>query len=269
MTLPDYAMNPSSFPQMYERQLVGPLFRPWAEVLLQHAGLADGNRVLDVACGTGIVARLAKERLGDGGLVVGVDLSAPMLAVAAAIAPGIDWREGNASALPVGIGEAFDVVLCQQGLQFFPDKPAAAREMRRALAPGGRLAVATWRALEEVPLVRELHRVAEVHVGEIDDARHSFGDAAALEGLLASAGFLDVRVETISRVVRFADASVFVRMNATAMVGMSKASATMDDGKRAQAVDRIIQDSPKALAPFAEGDGLAFEISSNLATAGG
>lgn len=253
---------------MYERQLVGPLFRPWAEVLLQHAGLAAGNRVLDVACGTGIVARLAKERLGEGGQVVGVDLSAPMLAVAATIAPGIDWREGNASALPVGEGEAFDVVLCQQGLQFFPDKPAAAREMRRALAPGGRLAVATWRALEEVPLVRELHRVAERHVGAIDDQRHSFGDAGALEGLLAGAGFVDIRMETISRVVRFADASVFVRMNAMAMVGMSTASGTMEDAERARMVDLIIRDSFEVLAPFAEGEGLAFEIGSNVATAG-
>ena len=180
-----------------------------------------------------------------------------------------DWREGNASALPVGEGETFDVVFCQQGLQFFPDKPAAAREMRRVLAPGGRLAVATWRALEEVPLVRELHRVGERHAGEIHDQRHSFGDAGALEALLAGAGFRDGRIETISRVVRFADASVFVRMNAMAMVGMSAASAAMDDSRRAEVVERIIQDSSEVVAPFAEGAGLAFELSSNVAIAAG
>ncbi|WP_157628157.1 class I SAM-dependent methyltransferase [Ensifer sp. BR816] len=83
--------------------------------------LSKGDRILDIACGTGIVARVAKERLGDGGSIVGVDVSADMLAVAHAITPNIDWREGDASALPLRKGEHFDVVVCQQGLQFFPD----------------------------------------------------------------------------------------------------------------------------------------------------
>ena len=118
MALPEYAMNASSFPQMYEQWLVGPLFRPYAEVLVERARLTPADRVLDVACGTGIVARLAAQRIGDNGLVVGVDISPQMLAVARTVAPEIDWREGDVSALPVADGERFDVVLCQQGLQF-------------------------------------------------------------------------------------------------------------------------------------------------------
>jgi len=82
--------------------------------------------VLDIACGTGIVARVAEERLGGAGYFVGIDLSPEMLAVARAVAPGIDWREGNASSLPLREREQFDVVVCRQGLQFFSDKPAAA-----------------------------------------------------------------------------------------------------------------------------------------------
>ena len=135
MSLPGFALQ-ASFPEMYERLLVGPLFRPWAELTLEEVALAPGDRVLDVACGTGIVARVASERLEGAVRVVGVDVSPDMLAVARAAAPAIDWREGDAARLPLGEGEAFDVVVCQQGLQFFPDKPAAAR--RAAAGAGGR-----------------------------------------------------------------------------------------------------------------------------------
>ncbi|WGR98602.1 methyltransferase domain-containing protein [Bradyrhizobium sp. ISRA443] len=180
-------MTQASFPEMYERWLVGPLFRPWAEAILAQVGLSPGDRILDVACGTGVVARVARERLGDAGHVVGVDVSPDMLAVARAVAPRIDWREGNATALPLRDGEQFEIVVCQQGLQFFPDKPAAAAQMRRALAKGGRLAIATWRSDDEIPFVRELRRVAERHVGAVVDQRHGFGDAAPLEVLPASA----------------------------------------------------------------------------------
>jgi ubiquinone/menaquinone biosynthesis C-methylase UbiE len=133
-------MGQASFPEMYERWLVGPLFRPWAEVTFEELKLFPGDRVLDIACGTGIVARVARERLGAAGYVVGIDINVEMLAVARTVAPGIDWRVGNASGLPLHESEQFDVIVCQQGLQFFPDKRAAAAEMRRALAQGGRLA---------------------------------------------------------------------------------------------------------------------------------
>jgi len=98
MNLPSYAMSQASFPEMYERWLVGPLFRPWAEMTIEEMKLSSGDRVLDIACGTGIVARVAAKRLADAGAVVGVDLSPDMLAVAHAAAPGVDWREGNAGA---------------------------------------------------------------------------------------------------------------------------------------------------------------------------
>lgn len=92
---PGDAMGQASFPQMYERWLVGPLFRPWAEVALEEVKLSPGRRVLDIACGTGIVARIAKERLGASGYVVGVDINPDMLALARNVAPDIDWRVGR------------------------------------------------------------------------------------------------------------------------------------------------------------------------------
>ena len=119
-----------SVPENYERYLVPSVFALWADDLVEMAALQPGQRVLDIACGTGIVARTAARRLGRRGSVVGLDLSAPMLAVArsAVALEGVttEWREGSALQLPLA-NQAFDVVFCQQGLQFFPDQPAALR----------------------------------------------------------------------------------------------------------------------------------------------
>lgn len=269
MNLPSYAMNQTSFPQMYERWLVGPLFRPWAEMALEEVGLAAGDRVLDIACGTGILARIAKERIGDAGHVIGIDISPDMLAVARAVAPDIEWREGNASALPLKDGEQFDVVACQQGLQFFPDKPAAAAQMRRALAKDGRLAVATWRSDEEIPFFRELRRVAERHLGSISDQRYGFGDAAPLETLLRDAGFNEVRSKVLSRTIRFEDGASFLRLNTMALVGMSAAGKAMSDQERKNFVEEIVSDSVSVQQSCMDGSALAFELRTNLAMATG
>jgi ubiquinone/menaquinone biosynthesis C-methylase UbiE len=269
MTLPDYAMSQTSFPEMYERWLAAPLFRPWAEATLEKIGLSPGDRVLDIACGTGIVARVARERLGGTGRIVGIDVSSGMLAVARAAEPDLDWREGNASALPLHDGEQFDVVVCQQGLQFFPDKRAAAAEMRRALAEGGRLAVATWRSDEEIPFFRKLRSVAERRVGAIADQRYSHGDAALLEALLREAGFREVGVTTMSRTIRFDDGEPFVRLNAMALVGMSAAGKAMSDEERKRVVKEIVGESAPVLRSYVDGSQLVFDLSTNLATANG
>lgn len=267
MTLPSYAMNQTSFPEMYERWLVGPLFRPWAEMTLEEVGLIPGDRVLDIACGTGILARVARERLGDDGRVVGIDISPDMLAVARAVAPGIEWREGNAGALPLQEGEQFDLVACQQGLQFFPDKPAAAAQMRRALARGGRLAVATWRSDDEIPFFRELRRVAERHLGAIVDQRYSLGDATLLETLLREAGFSEVQSRIVSRIMRFEEDAPFLRLNTMALVGMSAAGKAMTDQERKSIVETIVSESMPVLSSFTDESVLAFELRTNLATA--
>ena len=267
ITLPSYAMNQASFPEMYERWLVGPLFRPWVEAIFDAVKLSAGDRVLDVACGTGIVARVAKERLGETGYVVGVDVSPDMLSVARAVAPDIDWREGNAGALPLREGERFDVVICQQGLQFFPDKPAAVAQMRRALGNGGKVALATWRSDDEIPLFGELRRVAERRLGPIDDQRYSFGNAALLEALLRDTGFHDVRSTTVTRTIRFEDGASFLRLNTMALVGMSAAGKEMSDQERKQAVEAIVNESGPVLQSFSDETGLAFELSTNLGTA--
>ena len=266
MTLPSYAMNQQNFPEMYEQHLVGPVFRPWGQVLLDKAQLAPGQSVLDIACGTGIVARLSKQRVG-GGDVVGIDISPGMLAVARGIAPDIDWREGSADHLPVDQDQRFDAVFCHQGLQFFPDRPAAAREMRRVMAPGGRLVVGAWRPMEDNPFFHAGYRAAERHLGSFPDQRHAFGEAAALERLLAGAGFREVRVEPMSLTSHFEDEQTFIRMNSMALVGMSPAAKELGDEERARLLSTVIEECTRAAAPFMNGNALSFAMSSNVATA--
>ena len=230
--------------------------------------LAPTERLLDLACGTGIVARLAHEVVADRGRLVGVDASPAMLAVARSVAPTIEWRQGDAALLPADSDEAFDVVTCHQGLQFFPDKPAAVREMRRVLAARGRVAIATWQSVDAVPLVRDLQRVAEQHLGTYVDYRHSFGDADALNRLLTEGGFSEVRIETVTRAVRLGSgAEVFGRLNTMAIVGMSPAAKRMTDEERVRITNAITRDSVKALQSYMDGTDLVFALGTNVAIA--
>jgi ubiquinone/menaquinone biosynthesis C-methylase UbiE len=256
-----------TFPQIYEQLLVGPLFRPFAEDLIARLNPGAGDSLIDVACGTGIVARVARERTGPAARIVGVDASAPMLAVARDVDATIDWREGNAMALPVSGDERFSLLTCHQGLQFFPDKVAAVQEMRRVLAPGARLAIGTWRPLTEAALFSELHPIAERQLGPVVDVRHSFGDANAILRLLTDAGFQKVQVETISHDIRMSDAMVFARLNATALASMSEKAKLMTEADRQQAIERIVTDSAATIARYATNGALVFALSTNLATA--
>lgn len=133
----------------YDRYVGRYILGPWAPLLVEAAALVPGERVLDVACGTGVVARAAAQRVGGDGRVTGLDLNPGMIEVARGLpshgAP-IDWIER--SALDLGLDDAtIDVMLCQQGLQFFPDKGLALREMRRVLRPGGRVAISVWNSV--------------------------------------------------------------------------------------------------------------------------
>jgi ubiquinone/menaquinone biosynthesis C-methylase UbiE len=256
-----------TFAEAYERVLVEPLFRPFAEQLLERARPAAGDSVLDVACGTGIVARLARKTLGPDATIVGVDASAPMLAVARGVEPSIDWREGNATALPVASDEQFSIVTCHQGLQFVPDKPGAVREMRRVLRSGGRVAIGTWLAIEDIPFLRDLDQIARQYLGPFTDTRHSFGDGKVLAALLADNGFRDVTVEAVSNDVRMTDGPLFARMNTMAVVGMSPKGKAMDDAGRAQLASDIGTATADVVKRYTKDGVLTFSLTTNVAIA--
>ena len=257
----------TTFTEIYERVLVGPLFRPFAEQLAARVGLDRGDSVIDVACGTGIVARVARERLGPQARIVGVDVAPAMLAVARTVDATIDWREGNAVALPLGAGEQFTVLTCHQGLQFMPDKPAAIREMRRALAPRGRVAIATWSSLEDIPGMTELNEIAEHHVGRIVDSRHSLGDGNALKSLIADAGFNNVIVKTHAHDVQFADGALFARLNAMAVIGMSDKGKAMSEAERGELAGHVAAESADAIAKATKNGTFVIPLATNIATA--
>lgn len=190
-----YGANPA---ENYERFFVPAIGAPLAKKLVHLAALRPGERVLDVACGTGVVARLAAEQVGSGGRVAAVDVNPGMLAVARTVQPdlSIEWHEASAEAMPLP-DEAFDVVLCQMGLQFVPDKPAALREMRRVAATGGRVFLNMPGPAG--PIFAILSKALERHVGPeaagFVQQVFSLHETTEIEQLMRGAGFRDVQVE--------------------------------------------------------------------------
>ena len=199
-----FQFNNPSVPKAYDEFFVPRLFEPWAKLLLEAADLRRGESVLDVATGPGTVARLAAVRVGAEGRIVAIDIAQPMLDIAKAKAPPpgaapIEYLNSPSAPLPVAAG-AFDAVLCQQGLQFFPDRPAALREMRRVLKPGGRAAIAVWTELERNQIFAAFHAAlrdgAPAALAELIVAPFSWPSGAALKSAAEDAGFRDVRLST-------------------------------------------------------------------------
>jgi ubiquinone/menaquinone biosynthesis C-methylase UbiE len=251
-----------SFADIFENVLVPAVFRPWAIDMLERVPVSATDRVLDLGCGTGILARLVRERNGSHTHVQGVDLSALMIGKARSIAPDITWHEAGAEKMPLPDG-SFDVVLCQQALQFFPDREAAAGEMHRVLARGGRVAVSTWRPIEECALFHALDQAATRLFGPRLDRRHSFGDGRAIATLLSDAGFHKVDAKVITRTEHIADPRGFVRLNLGATYPPIN---TMSDADRDSAIDAMMREAKDTLARFGDGSGLAHPMKANLVT---
>lgn len=190
----------------YEALLVPALFGPWAARVAGAALITAGQRVLDVACGTGVLAREVASRTGPLGLVTGLDPSPGMLAVARELAPEIDWRAGVAESLPFP-DRSFDTVVSQFGLMFFADRRQALREMLRVAKPDGRVAVAVWDSLENNPAyaatVALLERRAGRTAADVLRAPFMLGDQQRLLELFTDAGVSSVAIDTHEASARF------------------------------------------------------------------
>src|SRR5262245_46335583 len=172
----------------YEALFVPALFGQWAPIVADAAQIQTGQRALDVACGTGVLARELITRTGPGGSVAGIDPSPGMVAVAERLAPAVEWREGVAESLPFP-DQYFDAVVSQFGLMFFTDRRQALREMLRVLAPGGRLAVAVWDSLGNIPafacVVALLEQTAGRQAADALRAPFALGDRQELGALFS------------------------------------------------------------------------------------
>jgi SAM-dependent methyltransferase len=193
---------PSPTPAEIYEQAVPPFFGPCASRMLDAVKPRPGERVLDVGCGAGAVARQVAPRVGATGRGTGLDHSPEMLAVARAGGEreglAIDWYEGRAEALPIAAG-SFDLVLCQFALTLFADRRAALAEMRRVLTAGGRIGIHVFQAIERHPFYAALDRAITGRLGTSGIADiFALGDADALRALLTGAGFADVEIAPLS-----------------------------------------------------------------------
>ena len=253
-------------PENYERFFVPAIGRPLANDLLRIAALRAGERVLDVGCGTGVVTRLAAERVGPGGAVAGLDINAGMLAVAKSITPpdlGIEWYEASAESMPLP-DEAFDVVLCQMSLQFVPDRLQGVREMRRVLTSGGRLVL-------NVPgpaapmfdiLADAMGRHIAPQAAGFVRAVFALNEEGELEALLKDAGFRRVTVDAVTRELSLPAPKDFLWQ----YVGSTPLApvVTAADGEARSALEREVVAGWQA---FGSGDGMRYRQRVVVATA--
>lgn len=246
-----------SAPEIYQRHFVPAIGLPLATDLVDAAALRPGQRVLDVACGTGVVARVAAARVGRSGSVAAADINPAMLQQARSASgeaeTPISWYETSAEAMPFQ-DASFDVVFCQLALQFMTDRGAALREMKRVLAPGGRVLVSVP---QPTPFFEVMHDAIAAHIGpdaaSFVRAVFSLNDRSELEQLLQRAGFSGASVRTVTKELRLPPAGDFLWQ----YIGCTPLAASimaMDEGRR-DALHRAVVEGWR---PWGDGDGMRY-----------
>ena len=249
----------------YEQLFVPALFSVWTKHLVRGANVQMGSHVLDIACGTGVLARHALAEAGPGGRVVGVDPAPGMLAAANEIEPGIEWLLCAAESLDVA-DQSFDCVVSQFGMMFFADRQQSTNEMFRILKPGGSLAIATWRAVEHNPAYADVIAVLEeeVSTAAADALRLPFnlGDASEVTSLLEHSGFADIHVEALGETATFPSTRQMVEAELRGWLPLFDIVLTEEQ------IATILVESDRTLGKYAGPSGEAvFPTSAHLITA--
>ncbi len=236
--------------EFYESAFVPAFFAQWAPILCEAADVGPGQRLLDVACGTGIVARTAADLVAPDGKVVGLDLNEAMLTVARRVRPDIEYHQGDATALPFPDG-SFDIALCQMALMFFPDRLTALREMARVIKPDGTAAITVPSRLDAQVAFSPFVDLAAHHAGPAAMSLLSTyfvcGDLDELTELVASAGLHVTSTRTHVGVYRAPSVDAFV----TTEIESTPLIERISD----EVYQRIRADACDVLAPFTAADG--------------
>lgn len=259
--------------EAYERYLSRTIADPWTRVLLEIAVPEVGEQVLDLACGTGSVARQLAPMVGKSGQVLAIDINADMLDVgrgqATPTGAAIVWQQGDAAHLDLP-DDAFDLVLCQQGLQFFPDRAASVREVRRVLRHGGRSVISVWRDLDQHPLYKTLFTATADHLGvsisEVDVA-FSLSEPGELWALLNDAGFQQIEIISKSLLISMPEPERFVQLSVLGAATSIPAFMSLDAVQRATLINEISEETYAAARQFQDGNRLSLAMSTNIAVA--
>lgn len=250
---PSYGTNAA---ENYEKYFVPVIGAPFALDLVNEAGLRPGERVLDVGCGTGTIARLAAERVGANGRVAGLDVNAAMLNVARSLpsANPIKWYETAAESIPLP-DHSFDVVFCSLSLQFFTDKLAALREMHRVLKPGGRVYIDTPMPSEflnvfDRALARNVSEEASVFVHAV----FSLNDPREMEALLKEAGFSGITSRAHTRELHLPTWREFLWQ----YIVSTPLMAVLPQSGNAQ-TEALERDIEAGWAPWEKGNGIRYD----------
>ena len=249
----------------YEALFVPALFETWTRHLVAGAEISEGSYVLDVACGTGVLARSALAKTGANGRVVGADPAPGMLAAANELEPTVEWVLCSAEALTVG-DESFDCVVSQFGMMFFEDREKAAKEMFRALRPGGSLALAVWRSVDHNSAYADIIQVLEDNVGTAaaDALRlpYSLGDANEVTAALESGGFSGVNVEAKTEMAKFPSSRQMVEAELRGWLPIFDIFLGEDE------INEVLMESDKLLRKYsAPAGGAEFPTSAHIFTA--
>ncbi|HSD52298.1 MAG TPA: methyltransferase domain-containing protein [Candidatus Methylomirabilis sp.] len=248
----------------YEALFVPALFAQWASRVVDAANLVAGQRVLDVACGTGVLAREVCLRTGPTGYVAGLDPSVGMLAVAKELSPSVDWRQGTAESIPFS-DASFDAVVSQFGLMFM-DRDRAIREMLRVLKQNGRLAVAVWDTVQNIPAyaaeIALLERFAGTRAADALRAPFVLGDQELLAQVFNNAGAGSVTISTPKGVARFPSIRVMVEADLRGWLPVMGVNLTEEE------IGRILEEAEDALGSYVtDDDRVTFDAPAHVVTA--
>jgi ubiquinone/menaquinone biosynthesis C-methylase UbiE len=263
MTTVSYRSFTGTAAENYERYFVPKIATPVSVALLEAAALRPGERVLDVACGTGLIARLAAERVGSSGTVTGLDLSQDMINVARVVSPSdIRWHVGDAASLPFA-DDSYDAVLCQMGLMFMQDRHTAVAEMRRATAAGGRVAVNTPGVIQPLFALMEQALVDHISadIGGFVQAVFSMHNPRDVASLLHDAGLIDVTATESTATLNLGAPAEFLwqYINLTPMgLLVAQASREAQEAMESQVV--------KSWQPFLRNDAISIKLPTVVAS---